>query len=111
MIGNDQIDGPAGADVYSYDGDHIGRAGEVHLDYRTGRTEWVSVRTGRFGLKECFVPLSQATASPGRVEVPFTKDRVKSAPSVEVHGDLDQNEVDKLSAHYGLTAADGHPSR
>lgn len=106
MIGNDQINGLAGADVCSSDGHDIGSAGEVHLDYVTGRIEWISVRTGRFGLKESFVPLSRATVSRGRIEVPFTKDQVRNAPSIDVTGDLDQADVGKLSAHYGL-AADG----
>jgi hypothetical protein len=111
MIGNDQIGGLAGADVYSSDGDKIGSAGEVYLDYPTGRLEWISVRTGRFGLTESVVPLNQASVSHGRIAVPFTKDQVKGAPPIDLNGDLDQAEVDKLHAHYGLAMPDGHTSR
>ena len=58
-------------------------AGQVHrtpvrtsatLDDRTGDPEWVSVRTGLFGMKETFVPLNQASQAQDGLTVPFDKD-------------------------------------
>jgi sporulation protein YlmC with PRC-barrel domain len=111
MIRNDQIGGLAGADVYSSDGDKIGTAGEVYLDYLTGRIEWISVRTGRFGLKESLVPLSEAAVVNDRIEIPFTKHQITASPPIDVDGDLGQAEVDELCAYYGLATADDGFSR
>ncbi|NED87350.1 PRC-barrel domain containing protein, partial [Streptomyces sp. SID11233] len=49
-----------GLDVYADDGEKIGGVDEVYLDDRTGRPEWVTVRTGLLGLREHFVPLAGA---------------------------------------------------
>ena len=45
-----------GSVVVDSNGDKVGDVGQVYLDDATGRPEWVTVRTGLFGLKETFVP-------------------------------------------------------
>ena len=74
------------ADVYGQDGNKVGSAGQVYLDNVSGEPEWVSVRTGLFGTKESFVPLNQASFANDRLQVPFVKDQVLSAPRAEPHG-------------------------
>jgi uncharacterized protein (TIGR02271 family) len=96
-----------GADVYEFDGDKIGSAGNVYLDNQTGEPEWVSVRTGLFGTKESFVPLDQAVLNGDRLQIPFDKDRVKGAPQIDVDGELSPAEEDELYTYYGLRSADG----
>jgi uncharacterized protein (TIGR02271 family) len=105
MISQADVPQLIGADVYGADGDKIGSAGQVYLDNQTGQPEWLSVRTGFFGTKESFVPLSQASFTNGRVEVPFDKDRVKDAPRIDPDGALSPAEEDELYRHYG-TAQD-----
>lgn len=103
MISENDIQQVQGADVYSSDGDKIGRAGQVYLDDETGRPEWVTVHTGLFGTNESFIPLSDAQLSDDRVTVPYTKDQVKDAPNVDPdNGHLSQDEERNLYQHYGL---------
>ncbi|MGZ4556794.1 MAG: PRC-barrel domain-containing protein, partial [Mycobacteriaceae bacterium] len=49
MIAESDIQQVHGAEIYSAEGDKIGRAGQVYLDDETGRPEWVTVHTGLFG--------------------------------------------------------------
>jgi uncharacterized protein (TIGR02271 family) len=96
-----------GADVYEFDGDKIGSAGQVYLDNQTGEPEWVSVRTGMFGTKESFVPLDKATLTGDRLQIPFDKDRVKGAPRIDADGELSPADEDQLYTYYGLRSANG----
>ncbi len=107
MITENDIQRIIGADVYAFDGDKIGSAGQVYLDDQTGAPEWVSVRTGLFGTKESFVPLHGATLVGDRLEVPFGKDQVKKAPRVDPDGDLSTAEEDELYTYYGLASSSG----
>jgi uncharacterized protein (TIGR02271 family) len=107
MISQNDISQLMGADVYDNDGDKIGSAGQVYLDDQTGNPEWISVRTGLFGTKETFVPLSQATFSGDRITVPYEKSRVKDAPNIDPDGDLSPAEEDELYTYYGLSSSSG----
>ena len=67
-----------GATAYGSDGDKIGKVGQVFLDDQSGRPEFVTVNTGFFGSNETFIPVSGATFSSDRLEVPYSKDKVKA---------------------------------
>jgi uncharacterized protein (TIGR02271 family) len=110
MIAQTDIQRLMGADVYEVDGQKVGSAGQVYLDDRTGEPEWVSVRTGMFGMKESFVPLDQASFADGRLQIPFGKDKVKGAPQIDPDGDLSPAEEDELYAYYGLSSSQGRLS-
>jgi len=91
-----------GATAYGSDGDKIGKVGQVYLDDQTGRPEFVTVNTGLFGSNESFVPVSGATFSGDRLEVPFTKDKVKDAPKIDTDGHLSPQEEEELYRYYGM---------
>jgi uncharacterized protein (TIGR02271 family) len=110
MITQNDIARLTGTDVYSTDGSKIGSAGQVYLDDQTGNPEWVTVRTGLFGTKETFVPLSQADLSGDRVTVPFDKGQVKNAPQIDPDGDLSPAQEDELYTYYGLASSGGRLS-
>ncbi|MEP6796678.1 MAG: PRC and DUF2382 domain-containing protein, partial [Lapillicoccus sp.] len=102
-ITEDQIPDVLGQDVYSSDGDKIGKAAQVFLDDVTGQPEWVTVQTGLFGTKESFVPIASSDLRQDRVTVGFDKDTVKAAPRVDAEeGHLSQDEEAELYRHYGL---------
>jgi uncharacterized protein (TIGR02271 family) len=104
MINDNEVQQVIGRSAYDSNGDKIGSIGHVFLDDETGRPEFASVNTGLFGMKESFVPLSNATVEGDRVVVPFTKDQVKDAPNVDVDsGHLDESEERRLYEHYGLS--------
>ncbi|MET7443154.1 hypothetical protein [Streptomyces sp. NPDC005568] len=70
----------------------------------TGRPEWVSVKTGLFGTSESFVPIQDAAVVEDHLEVPYSKDKVKDAPNVDVDagGHLSVQEEHQLYEYYGL---------
>ncbi|MFE3740608.1 DUF2382 domain-containing protein [Streptomyces sp. NPDC059134] len=96
-----------GRSVYDRDGDKIGSIGQVYVGDRTGRPEWVTVRTGLFGMKESLVPLSGARRAGEDIHVPYAKDTVKEAPRLDADEHLDPGQEKQLYQHYGLTAAGG----
>jgi uncharacterized protein (TIGR02271 family) len=95
-----------GQDLLDTDGDKIGTIDEIYVDSQTERPEWALVKTGLFGGKGTFVPLSQASPEEGGVRVPFAKSRVKDAPSIEPDGELSQSEERTLYEHYDVDYGD-----
>lgn len=88
--------------VVGDDGEQIGKVGQVFTDDRTGRPDWVTVRTGWFGTRESFVPLDHAVLNGEQVRVPYDKDMVKGAPHYEVGDSLTEKEEDDLHRYYGM---------
>ncbi|GAA0798113.1 DUF2382 domain-containing protein [Spirilliplanes yamanashiensis] len=104
MITSEDIGRIRGTDVYGADDSKIGTAGQIYLDNASGSPEWVSVKTGLFGTKESFVPLTEASFTGDRVQVPYDKDRVKNAPRIDADGDLTPEEEQELYRYYGISA-------
>jgi uncharacterized protein (TIGR02271 family) len=102
MIGTDTIARVIGADIYDETGAKIGSASEVYLDDESGRPEWVTVRTGMFGMKESFVPIQDADLTDDGVRVRVPKDKVKDAPKIDADGHLSPQEEQELYRYYGM---------
>src|SRR5215217_6411094 len=83
-------------------GDKLGTIDAIYLDNETGQPEWATVTSGLFTAKTAFVPLAQAQDVGDSVQVPYDKDQVKDAPSMEADGQLSQDEEAELYRHYGL---------
>jgi len=96
-----------GQELLDNDGEKVGTIEEIYLDTDTDRPEWALVKTGLFGGKGTFVPLAQANPSGDGVQVPFEKDHVKDAPSIDPDGQLSRSEERTLYEHYGLGYGDG----
>jgi uncharacterized protein (TIGR02271 family) len=79
----------------------------MYLDDQTGRPEWITARTGLFGIKESFVPLNQAAFADNRITVPFDKNHVKNAPRIDPDGNLSPAEEDQLYTYYGRSSSGG----
>ena len=105
---NDRIDADqlVGAQLVGAGQEKIGKIGQVFLDDETGAPQWVTVQTGLIARSENFVPLAGARlAGEGQVQVPYGKDQVKDAPSVDVDaGHLSPAEEAALYRYYGLGA-------
>ena len=107
MLTDNDVRQVLGATAFGEDGQKIGRVGQVFLDDETGKPEFVTVNTGLFGTKETFIPVQAALFNGDRLEVPFSRDKVKDAPNVEAQqGHLDGPEERRLYEYYGL-AYDG----
>jgi stress response protein YsnF len=93
-----------GRKVVDRDGDKIGTFDELYLD-ESDRPAWAAVTTGLFGMRQTFVPLSEARADGDVLQVPFGKEMVKDAPNVDPDTQLDPEEEALLYRHYGLRGA------
>ncbi|MEU7647640.1 PRC and DUF2382 domain-containing protein [Streptomyces huasconensis] len=98
-----------GLTAYDRTGEKIGSIERVYLDDRTGRPEWVTVKTGLFGMKESFVPLAGARLRGDDLHVTATKEAVKEAPRVDADQHLDPGQEHELYAHYGLARPGAAP--
>ncbi|MEV5719269.1 PRC and DUF2382 domain-containing protein [Amycolatopsis mediterranei] len=99
--------------VVDPDGNKIGKVGNVYLADATHQPEWITVKTGLFGTKESFVPLSGARTDKDGIHVQVDKDSVSEAPRIDADGHLSPEESTQLYQHYGLpvprTSPDGRP--
>ena len=89
--------------VVDRDGEKIGRFEDVYLDAETDLPAWAGIGTGLLGSRQSLVPLSSATSVGEDLQVPFAKDLVESAPSVDPEAELSDAEEAALNEHYGLT--------
>lgn len=96
-----------GLTAYDRDGAKVGSVEQVFLDDGTGKPEWVTVKTGMFGMKETFVPLAGAGHDGEGLHLAYAKDTVKDAPRVDADEHLDAAEERELYAHYGVTRGGG----
>jgi uncharacterized protein (TIGR02271 family) len=97
--------------VVDPNGHKLGKVGNVYLADATHQPEWITVKTGLFGTKESFVPLSGAHTDKDGVHVQVDKDSVSDAPRIDADGHLSPEESAQLYKHYGLpvprTSPDG----
>ena len=83
-------------------GDKLGTIDAIYLDDETGQPEWATIASGLFSAKTAFVPLAQAQDMGDSVQVPYDKQQVTDAPSMEADGSLSQDDEAELYRHYGL---------
>jgi uncharacterized protein (TIGR02271 family) len=83
-------------------GDKLGTIDAIYLDDETGQPEWATVTSGLFAAKAAFVPLAQAQDLGDSVQVPYDKQQVTDAPTMQADGSLSQDDEAQLYRHYGL---------
>jgi hypothetical protein len=93
-----------GHDVFDPEGQRIGQVGTVYLDSATHEPGWVTVRTGWFGQRESFVPLTGAHPADNGIQVDVRRDLVKGAPRAE-GSPLSAAAAAELYRYYGLPEA------
>jgi uncharacterized protein (TIGR02271 family) len=109
MISSTDAQRLIGATAYDQNGSKIGSIGQVFLDDQSERPEFITVNTGLFGTSESFVPVAAATVEGDSVTVPFAKDQVKDAPTVDLDGGhLDESEEQRLYEYYGMSHDAGY---
>ena len=91
-------------------GDKLGTIDAIYLDDETGQPEWATVTSGLFSAKAAFVPLAQAQDMGDSVQVPYDKQQVTDAPSLQADGQLSQDEEAELYRHYGLDYSEPAPT-
>ena len=88
------------------DGKKVGKIDDVYANDQTGQPEWLTVDTGLFGTKSSFVPLEGAHQEGDDLQVPYTKDQIKDAASIDPDGHITPDEVEGLYRHYSLAFDD-----
>lgn len=107
MLGNQDLHQLAGATAYDRDGEKLGTVDAVYVDNETGEATFALVRTGLFGSRSSFVPLTDARVEGGDLHVAHPAVRVKEAPSLDVDEELEPAQELALYRYYGIPAVPG----
>ncbi|TDQ45634.1 PRC-barrel domain-containing protein [Actinorugispora endophytica] len=83
-------------------GIRVGVIGQVYFDDQTGAPRWVTVRRGFFRAGENFVPLRGARPLGDDVQVPYSRETVRTAPVFPTDRHISVAEEDQIYLHYGL---------
>lgn len=107
-----QVSSLYGQDVQDRSGAKIGVVGQIWAD-PAGEPTWVSVKTGVMGHHESMAPLAGAGMAENRLQVPYDKATVRSAPAVESGTDtpLGADQLAQLYRHYQLQQAEQPSAR
>ena len=85
------------------DGEKIGKLQDVYVDVETDVPQFATVKEGVIGRHLTFVPLGGIQAGPDDLQVTVTKEQVRTAPDIEMHGDeLSQADESTLYHHFEL---------
>ena len=107
MFTQEEVQNLTGATAYDQAGQKVGQVATVYQDQATGEPEWLTVKTGLFGMKETFVPLALARVRDDReVELAADKDTITSAPKIDPDGELSRPEEEQLYSYYGQRYAE-----
>jgi hypothetical protein len=92
-----------GKTLVDREGQKIGKLQQVYVDVETDEPMFGSVKEGLIGRHLTFVPLAGITFGPDPLQMAVTREQVKSAPNIELHGDeLSRADESALYHHYEL---------
>jgi sporulation protein YlmC with PRC-barrel domain len=87
--------------ILDRDGQKIGRLQDVYVDVETDEPKFATVKEGFIDRHLTFVPLAGVQVGPDDLQVPVTKDLVRSAPDLDLHGEeLSQADESALYHHF-----------
>jgi hypothetical protein len=87
-------------------GEKIGKLQDVYVDVENDQPQFATVKEGLIGRHLTFVPLGGIQIGPEDLQVAVTKQQVKSAPEIAMHGEeLSQTDESALYHHYELNYA------
>jgi len=90
-----------GRPILDRDGERIGKLQDVYVDVETDEPQFGTVKEGVFNRHLTFVPLVGVQVGPDYLQVTTTKDRVRSAPDIELRGEeLSQADESTLYHHF-----------
>jgi sporulation protein YlmC with PRC-barrel domain len=92
-----------GKTLVDRNGEKIGRLQDVYVDVETDVPQFATVKEGLIGRHLTFVPLGGIDIGPDELRVAVSKEQVRSAPDIEMHGDeLSQADESTLYHHFEL---------
>jgi uncharacterized protein YrrD len=85
------------------DGEKIGKLQDVYVDVETDEPQFATVIEGFIGRHLTFVPLRGVQIGPDDLQVQVTKERVRTAPDIEMQGEeLSQADESTLYHHFEM---------
>lgn len=95
-----------GRSLVDRDGRRIGKLQDVYVDVETDEPKFATVKERRLSRRVTFVPLQHVSVGPKELHCAVSRDQVRSAPDVPLHGDgLSLAGESSLYDHYGLRYA------
>ncbi len=80
-----------------------GKLQDVYVDVETDEPQFATVKEGIIGRHLTFVPLGGVQIGPGDLQVQVTKERVRTAPDIDLHGEeLSQADESRLYHHFEM---------
>jgi hypothetical protein len=84
-------------------GEKIGKLQDVYVDVETDEPQFGTVKEGLIGRHLTFVPLGGLQIRPDSLQVTATREQVRAAPDIEMHGEeLSQADESALYHHFEL---------
>jgi hypothetical protein len=82
-------------------GEKIGKLQDVYVDIETDEPQFGTVKEGFIGRHLTFVPLGGVLIRPDDLQVAATKEQIRSAPNIELHGEeLSRDDESALYHHF-----------
>jgi len=92
-----------GKTIVDRDGERIGKLQDVYVDVETDEPQFATVKEGFIDRHLTFVPLAGIRVGPDDLQVTATKEQVRSAPDIEMHGEeLSQADESTLYHHFEM---------
>jgi sporulation protein YlmC with PRC-barrel domain len=92
-----------GKTLIDSDGEKIGKLQDVYVDVETDEPQFATVKEGFIGRHLTFVPLGGVQIGPDDLRVQVTKEQVRTAPDIEMHGEeLTQDDESTLYHHFEM---------
>jgi sporulation protein YlmC with PRC-barrel domain len=89
--------------IVDRNGEHIGKLQDVYVDVETDEPQFATVKEGFIDRHLTFVPLAGIQIGPDDLQVTVTKEQVRSAPDIEMHGEeLSQADESTLYHHFEM---------
>src|SRR5579875_1101881 len=89
--------------IVDRNGEKIGKLQDVYVDVETDEPQFATVKEGFIGRHLTFVPLGGIQIGPDELQVAVTKEQVRSAPEIAMHGEeLSQADESTLYHHFEL---------
>ncbi len=92
-----------GKTLVDRNGEKIGKLQDVYVDVESDEPQFATVKEGFIGRHLPFGPLGGVQVGPDGLQVPVTKEQVRSAPDIEMHGEeLSLADESTLYHHFEL---------
>lgn len=89
-----------GQTVFDSAGQKVGEVQRVFYDPGTKQPSWITVRGGRFGSQESFVPLTGSRVGSGGLAVAVDRDVIQHAPLVDADAEMSVEDAARLNRYY-----------